>query len=106
MHRMRNAPTSDTRFLYTERMALPDGGDRREAGGKDESSVTSPTVGAPAAAHDEVEASTAAPIRRPRRGRGLDRGTLIGRYVIIDPIGKGGMGTVCAAYDPELDRRI
>jgi len=30
----------------------------------------------------------------------------IGRYVILDSIGMGGMGLVCAAYDPKLSRKI
>lgn len=34
------------------------------------------------------------------------RGQLIGRYMVLDPIGEGGMGTIVAAYDPELDRRV
>jgi tetratricopeptide (TPR) repeat protein len=34
------------------------------------------------------------------------RGTILGRYTIVDRIGSGGMGTVFSAHDPELDRRI
>ena len=36
----------------------------------------------------------------------LSRGTLVGRYVIVDVIGEGGMGVVYAAYDHELDRKV
>ncbi len=36
----------------------------------------------------------------------LSRGALVGRYVVIDVLGAGGMGTVYAAFDPELDRRV
>src|SRR5581483_8059691 len=36
----------------------------------------------------------------------LARGTQIGRYVVLDRVGQGGMGSVYAAFDPELDRRV
>ena len=40
------------------------------------------------------------------RRRPLSRGASIGRYLVLDRLGAGGMGEVYAAYDPELDRRV
>ncbi|NVB36325.1 serine/threonine protein kinase [Pseudenhygromyxa sp. WMMC2535] len=36
----------------------------------------------------------------------LQRGSHIGRYVVISKLGAGAMGVVFAAYDPKLDRKV
>ena len=38
--------------------------------------------------------------------RTLHRGASIGRYVLLEKLGAGGMGEVFAAYDPQLDRKV
>ncbi len=56
-----------------------------------------------------VEGECDVTLTSPRaRGAAIEyeRGTLIGRYVILERVGAGGMGVVFAAYDPELDRKI
>ncbi len=39
-------------------------------------------------------------------GVGLRRGSALGRYLIVDRLGAGGMGVVYRAFDPDLDRSI
>ena len=36
----------------------------------------------------------------------LSTGQTIGRYIVVTPLGLGGMGEVYSAYDPELNRRV
>ncbi len=36
----------------------------------------------------------------------LERGTTLGRYVVLELLAAGGLGQVYVAYDPKLDRRI
>jgi serine/threonine protein kinase len=36
----------------------------------------------------------------------VQRGTQIGRFVVVTELGRGGMGAVYAAHDPQLDRQV
>ncbi len=36
----------------------------------------------------------------------LPPGARVGRYIVLERVGQGGMGDVYAAFDPELDRRV
>ncbi len=40
------------------------------------------------------------------RSSGLRQGVTLGRYVVLERLGAGGMGIVVAAFDPDLDRKV
>ncbi|HEX8795731.1 MAG TPA: serine/threonine-protein kinase [Polyangiaceae bacterium] len=46
------------------------------------------------------------PLSGPSLQHALERGATLGRYVVIEKLGSGGMGDVYAAYDRTLDRKI
>ncbi|MDI1442595.1 serine/threonine-protein kinase [Polyangium sp. 6x1] len=67
--------------------------------------------GGEASATDEGRAGRATPRKRAMAAAsapvgGLSRGAILGRYMILETLGAGGMGVVFAAYDPELDRKV
>jgi hypothetical protein len=56
-----------------------------------------------AAADTEVADAS---IEEPSRGVELSPGARIGRFTVVGSLGRGGMGTVVSAHDPDLDRQV
>src|SRR5262249_33293412 len=54
----------------------------------------------------DVEPQANPPAAGQIRQGSISRGSLVERYVVLGPVGSGGLGIVFAAYDPELDRKV
>src|SRR5262245_50146653 len=68
-----------------------------------------PTVPDSARPHEEGSGATSAipgPSDTPGAAPAEPMPVAVGRYLIRQPLGRGGMGSVYLAYDPRLDRQV
>ncbi len=54
----------------------------------------------------DVDPSIQETLGAPSPEMPIERGTTIGRYVVLDKLGSGTMGVVMSAFDPTLDRKV
>lgn len=71
---------------------------------KDPAASVSEDADAPTVVEDETKDGESDGEADPNAA--LSPGTRLGRYVVLEELGTGGMGMVFAAYDPELNRKV